>query len=591
MTGVLASAPIGVPVIRMRAEILYRALNSNTHRAVEELLALDTDPEHIAATLGLRTDRIDALIAELDGRGGQRVRTIRVWIDPAHGAVMPGDGDLHLAKRSASRGIPTLPVLRPAAEDLDPGAFTRALSTTDERVAIDAVSSLQSDLAQRGASHNDELLLPDRHILITNGHNGPAVQIQWHGTQDPDLTALADRKLLGPLALDATSLTPDAHQQTQQALYETHGLDQAQAFQLPLDAGSIRDRTLDLAARATEQLVLAIGQPIAHLEPWIATALAEAAERGVDTRLLLADPDMLKRRPNSQVQVSRYDDDNNNNNDNNNANSNPGGFTLIRDATRALTHSHAFILGAGWDYPDLTAQACLAVHDPNAVRMLIQRLGITPPPPTTPPQHTPQPHRVQPPAEEIAQDALRRALEHQRPHLPTGVTAAITEDDLKTFHEQAEREWIDLQNPGEVKQLAAGVAWERTVYTLIEHVTEADPTHELYKLRWTPPKGNIDIDIVLRDREQKICWLIDAKHGRPKDGDIGLMRYQLKLAHDHNLTPKGWHTNGLIVHPTPPGRHTGGYTQAISHNIKRTSLAELTGTIGIRTGHGRRTPA
>lgn len=565
MTEVLASAPIGVPVIRMRAEILYRALNSNAHRAVEELLALDTNPERIAATLGLRTDRIDALIAELDGSGGQRVRTIRVWIDPAHGAVMPGDGDLHLTKRDSSRGIPTLPILRPAAEDLDPGAFASATSTADERVAIDAVRSLQSDLAQHGASHNDELLLPDTHLLVTYGSgDDPEVQIQWHGSQDPDLTTLANQKLLGPLALDATSLTQDAHQQTQQALYETHGLDQTQAFQLPLDAGSVRDRVLDLAAQATEQLVLAIGQPIAYLEPWIAQALAAAAERGVDTRLLLTDPEQLKRRPNSQVRVGCYHDDKN-------GNSNQGGFTVIRDATRALAHSHAYILGAGWDYPDLTAQACLAVHDPNAVRILIQRLGITPPPPP----HPPQPHDTSPPTEEIAQDALRRALEHQRAHLPTGITAAITEDDLQTFHEQAEREWIDTQNPGEVKQLAAGVAWERTVYTLIKHITETDPTHELYKLRWTPPKGNIDIDIVLRDREQKICWLIDAKHGRPKDSDIGLMRYQIKLARDHNLAPAGWHTNGLIVHPTPPDQHTGGYTQAISHNIKRTTLAEL----------------
>jgi hypothetical protein len=70
--------------------------------------------------------------------------------------------------------------------------------------------------------------------------------------------------------------------------------------------------------------------------------------------------------------------------------------------------------------------------------------------------------------------------------------------------------------------------------------------------------------------------LIDAKHSRPKDSDIGLMRHQLKLAHDHDLAPAGWYARGLIVHPTQLDRPTAdNYTQAISQNIKRTTLAEL----------------
>jgi hypothetical protein len=556
MSTVVSAAPIGVPVLRMRAEVLYRSLDSNTHRAVADLMELRLDHDRIAAILGLRLDQTSALIAEVDGSGGQRSRMIRVWVDSAHRAVLPGNGELHLLRADSRPGVPTLPLRRPTRRDLPPDAFASA-TPAHEAVVVDAVQGLHPDPQPGQRADSDELLLPDTHLLVTAGKNGPALHVQWHGVEDADLTSLANKKLLGPLALNNSLANADAVEQVRADLYARLGLTPTQAFPLPLDAGAVHDRVLDLIAQASKQIVLAIGDPIVRLEPWVSHALAGAAERQLDVYLLLPNTDETQGHLDPRIHVRAMEV--------------PGGFIVVRDGERALAHSHALLLGAAWDFPDLAPQACLAVHDPEAARALCEQLGLDPPPRSESPARD-----TSRPVEEIVQDALRRALEQQSSHLPTGILAAVGEQDLRAFHEQAEREWRDLHHPGEVRSLAAGVAWERTVYTLLSHLASTAQELQLYQFRWKPPEGKIDLDIILRDNDREICWVIDAKHGPPRDGDINLMRTQLRLAREHNIVPKGWRARGMILHPiSPEDRTTDGYADRINRDIQRTSIAQL----------------
>jgi hypothetical protein len=559
MSTVLASAPIGVPVLRMRAELLYRSLDSNTHRAVADLIELQLPHDRIAAILGLRLDQTRALIAEVDGSGGKRTRMIRVWVDSAHRAALPGDGDLHLLRADNRPGIPTLPVRRPTRGDLPPEAFAAA-TAANEAVVVDAVQGLHPDRQPGQREGSDELLLPDTHLLVTTGKKGPTLEVQWHGVEDADLTRLANKKLLGPLALNNSLGNADAVERARADLYARLHLTPTQAFPLPLDAGAVQDRVLDLIAQATQQIVLAIGDPIARLEPWVSGALTTAAEQGLEVLVLLTDPDQLQGHLNPRIQLS--------------AQRLPAGFTVLRDGERALAHSHALLLGAAWGFPDLRPQACLAIHDPEAARLLSEQVAVDPPP------HSTELKAIQVPVDEIVQDALRKALQQQSSHLPAGLAAAVGEEDLEAFHEQAEREWRDLHHPGEVRSLAAGVAWERTIYTLLTHLASSAPTLQLYQFRWKPPNVKIDLDIILRDNEHEICWVIDAKHGPPRDGDIGLMRAQLRLAREHGLYPKGWQTRGLIVHPISPETDTNhGYAELINRDIQRTNIAQVPGLL------------
>ena len=81
MSQVLCSVPIAVPIFRMRATLECHDLGSPAHRAAERLRERGARTDYIAAALGLRVDQTENLLAQLDGKGGQGVRELRVWID------------------------------------------------------------------------------------------------------------------------------------------------------------------------------------------------------------------------------------------------------------------------------------------------------------------------------------------------------------------------------------------------------------------------------------------------------------------------------------------------------------------------------
>ena len=91
-----------------------------------------------------------------------------MWIDLSHGAVLTAEQGLDLVPGTRQRDLALLPLLPPAASDLDPERFTLAATTDDDlaRVVIDEVHSLQPDRAHQAKQFHHVLHLTRTDLVI-----------------------------------------------------------------------------------------------------------------------------------------------------------------------------------------------------------------------------------------------------------------------------------------------------------------------------------------------------------------------------------------------------------------------------------------
>ena len=565
MNDIVAAAMIGAPVYRMRAEVACRDLGSAPHRAVELLREHDLDTPRTAALLGLRPEQVDALLAELDD-SGRRVDTLRVWIDPAHQAVLSTEAGLSLMPSTRYKGLPLLELYQPATTDIAPERFTQAASTygrnhNRKRVVVEEVLDLIPDIREVASQPNDKtsskpngsrhrreelllldhlLLLPDTYLVVRATANGPSVTVHWGETIDHILTEIARADLFAENGIDPHSLTLGAAEQAQHQLHATVGTTPDEAFPVSLDLTSVQDRILSTAGLAEEQLVIVADIPKRVWPSWLREAHDDAAARGVecltrDSVMKIASPRKL-----------------------------PGcGILVARDSTRALVHSDALPLGGAWSYGKLASQACLDIHATHAVQRLLRSLDVTPPtqrrrPPT-------------PPIEDIAAQELREALDSLRSALPRDTPVAITDSDVKAFCEQAEREYTLPYDARKIQRFARGVAWERILHTACTTLVSRHPQLILDAFRLYSPGNSIDLDIVVRNIEHQYWWILDAKNASPNGKHLRLMNRQLEVSQLEGWIPTGFHAVGAIVYPNDldPPPNTG------EDEIVRTTVARL----------------
>jgi hypothetical protein len=563
MNEIVAAAVIGAPVFRMRAEVACRDLGSAPHRAVERLQDRDLDTQQIAALLGLRLEQVDALLAELND-SSQRVATLRVWVDPAHRAVLSTEEGLSLMPSARYKGVPLLELYQPSVSDISPERFTQAASTygrNSRRIVVEEVLDLSPDIREaalqpngrassksNGNRHRKEelllldhlLLLPDTYVVVRAGANGPAVAVHWGETIDYKLTKVARKLLLTENGLDPHSLTLTAAEHALQQLHATLGTDPDEAFPVSLDLTSVQDRILSTVGLAEEQLVIIAGIPKRIWPSWLREAHDDAAARGVEC--LTRDPATKGTSPRKL----------------------PGcGILIARDSTRALAHSDALPIGGAWSYRRLASQACLDIHATQAVKRLLLALNVAPP------THRSRPSV--PPIEDVAAKELRKALDSQRAALPPGIPVAITDSDVAAFCEHADHEYTLPHDARKIQRLARGVAWERILHTACTTLVSRHAQLILDAFRLYSPGNSIDLDVVIRNIEHQSWWILDAKNATPNGKHIRLMDRQLKVARGESWIPPDFQAMGAIVYPDDldPSPNTG------EDQVIRTTLLRL----------------
>jgi hypothetical protein len=534
MSDVLASALIGAPVYRMRAEIAYRELGSAAHRAVERLLAIGVPEPEIAALLGLRTEQVDVLGKELGGEHGQRVTELRVWIDPAHDGVLTSQEGLDLVPSSRYRDTPMLPVYPPAAGDLSTERFARAARARNpqhSRLVVDEVRSLTADTLpgtalqpgdRRSRDAADHVIFAaDTYLLVRSFRGQPLIEVHDAELLDEELTAIARGTLWGQPGLSAERLTPAARAQAQESLYTTLAATRQEAYEVPLDPATVRDRLLTLIEESNDQLLVVAERPFKAWPGWLGDAYEEARRRGV--RCVARD----NVKPKGTEPPPRL----------------PGcGIVAVRDDARALAHCDAHLIGGGWTLEALTGQACLEVHESSAVRRLLGRLEVEPPRPRV----RPAPRSLR----DIAAEEMRKALEDQRRDLPIDIPVAIEDSDMTAFVEQVERNGIRNDNLAKLKNVASGTVWERVLYATCCALAARRPELSVEDMRRAPPAGNIDLDVIVRNVEHRVWWVLDAKRATPSKDNERKMKLQLKTAAREGWIPEGFTARGLVVHPS-----------------------------------------
>jgi hypothetical protein len=530
MTRVVAAAPLGAPVYRMQAELWCRDLDSAAHRAVERLLEEQVAAPQIAALLGLRRDQLAVIESQLDGTGGMRARTLRVWVDPAHETVLSHERGLDLIAAYRRSGIPLLDIPPPTAAELPTQRFTQAASTRGqqrERIVVDEVLALRPDMRVTGRRRNGDgrdhlLLLPEVALVVRAGAGGPQIEVHRGELLDEPLTAVARKQLLGEGRLRPELLTEEAATAAGALLHRALGTEPSEAFELSLEPAEVQERIFAEVARADEQLVVVCNGERRDWPRWMRDAVRGAEQRDVECVVRCTGRD------------------------GGDAAAPPGaGIVVVRDRTRVVAHSDPALLGAGWALGALAGQACIGVHEPAAVARVLERLDVPPPPPAAAGRRSPPE-----PLEDIAARALRAALEKLSVELPPGTPVVLEEDDERSFCEQAERNPINLRDEEAIEKLGRGMVWERVLAAACHGIAARNEQIVVQAMRLQALGDNIDLDVVVRNVEHGVWWILDAKCKRwPDDKDVRLMEKQLATAAREDWIPEGFEARGAIVYP------------------------------------------
>lgn len=414
------------------------------------------------------------------GEHGQRVSELRVWIDPAHNAVLTSEQGLDLVPSRGYPNTPILPVYPPAADDLPAARFARAASARNpqrSRLVVDEVRSLTADIRSsttlepgeyRSRDPADHVLLaPDTYLLVRRASTRPMLEVHDGELIDAELTTIARKTLWHESGLSAERLTLAAREQAHEALYAKLAATREEAYEVPLDPTIVRDRLLALLEHANEQLLIVTELPRRAWPAWLRQAHREARERGVEC--ITRDNTKPKGTEPPRPRLSGC------------------GILAVRDNARALAHCDARLLGGGWTLDTLTSQACLELHEPSAVRRLLDRLQVDA-------SSRPRTKPTARPLDDIAAEGMRKALAELRGELPLDVPVAIEDSDMTSFFEQVERTGCRPDNQAHLKRIADGIVWERLLYATCQALADKHPQLVLEDMRRQPPVGNIDLD-------------------------------------------------------------------------------------------------
>jgi hypothetical protein len=573
---VICAIPLQIPVHRVRVTAKCLAIGGPVHTAVLRLADFwGESPEEIAEVLGLPIYRVERLLEDLQ-KGGELIeREFVLWVDHARERVLPYSALSGVAVKPSKHGPFTLPVDPPTPnrlKDMGLGAGMSWDLGLEGHVEVLALIDVVADIRHRTLPH--VLRLPDTQLVISTVESEPTtpttptrgttetgapsrdtatetpafeVQVAQHGLIDPRLTAWArdnyaeDLKNLTQAAdLDVTdSQLKGLAKLTSQGQWQT----------LQPHPGILREQVAEAAESANERLVLS-APDLRIIPTWLGEIIQNTSERDVQIVLCPTQGDLIPTRATFEFTTTLVPA------------GDPQALTILADDSHAVTHTDPAAFLERRSKPQ--RQHAYTTRHSGAIAGLLDRLGLKRLRPPAP--------RYKPTARTIA-TMLRQALGELQSELPPTITANIQPADEQFAMETLDRQ-RDPENPtSAARKTAAGIAWERILTALAQHLTTEHEQLQLIAERWQPAGVRLDLDLILADDKKGTVWIIDAKNSHPTNDQLHKMQAQIRLLRKEPKITDGRAVTGVIVHrkdqlenPLQPTEH---------HNILRCTLQRL----------------
>lgn len=549
---VICAIPLQIPVHRVRVTAKCLATGGPVHTAVLRLADFWGDsPEEIAEVLGLPIYRVERLLEDLQKGGEPIEREFILWVDHARERVLPYSALSGVAVKPSKHGPFTLPVDPPTPNKLRDMGLDAGMSWDlglEGHVEVLELIDVIADIRHRTVPH--VLRLPDTQLVISSPESGSSAFecfVAQHGMVDHRLTSWARSNYAEELAnltegadLDVTDgQLKDLAKLTSQGQWQT----------LQPHPGTLRRHITEAAQDAQERLVLS-APDLRIIPTWLGEIIQEAGERDVQIVLCPTQAGLIPTRATFEFLTTPVPADN------------PQALTILADDSQAVVHTDPAAFLERRSKP--ARQHAYATRHSGAIAGLLDRLGLKRLRPPAP--------RYKPTAATVA-TMLRQALNELQTELPTTITATIQPADEQFALETIDRQ-RDPENPtSAARKTAAGIAWERILTALAQHLTTEHEQLELLAERWLPPKARIDLDLILADEQKGTVWIIDAKNSNPTNDQLHKMQAQIRLLQKEPKITGGRAITGVIVHrkrqlenPLQPTEH---------HNILRCTLQRL----------------
>jgi hypothetical protein len=526
---VISAIPIQIPVhrIRVTAQCLASGVGP-VHTAALRLTDYWGDsPEEIAEVLGLQIPRVTTLLDDLQRGGEPMEREFVVWVDHARGRVLPYSALSGAAVKPSKYGPITLPVDPPTPYKLKEMGLDAGISWDlglEGHAEVIEIIDVVADIRDRSLPH--VLRLPDTQLVITTAED-PSAQAPYtyavaqHGTIDPQLTGWARshyaedlEKLIAPPELEISDAQLNALAKlTKQGQWQT----------LEPHPATLRAQVDEAVQSAQERVVLA-GPDLRAIPEWLQEALQDAQEREVEIVLSPSQGKHVPTRATFQFTT-------------NPAPNQTQTLTVIADEAHAITHTDPAACLERRAKP--VRQHMYASHQKDTIGGVLDRLGL-------------KRLRVRPPRQRLTPQKiaamLRQALNELQNELPKTVTTSIQPEDEKFALETIHRQHTSKNPTRAAHRATAGIAWERTLATLADHITTNHEALRILAKRWLPPNAKIDLDLILADDKKGVVWIIDAKNADPTNDQLHKMQTQMRLLKQSPELTRGRPIMGVIVH-------------------------------------------
>lgn len=567
-TETLCAIPIQIPVHRIRVTVQCLATGGPVHTAALRLADYwGESPEEIAEVLGLQIPRTAQLLNDLK-RGGEPIeRDFVLWVDHARERVLPYSALDDAAAKPSRYGPFTLTEDPPTPQRLKHMGLDAGLSwdlglagpgEVEGHVEVLEVIDVTADIRDRALPH--VLRLPDTQLVIATPKTGTApdpttttpayeFSIAQHGTIDPQLTGWARTHHTDTVTdlIQSSNLATDSTPAGENPTGPTVGGQDHWDAHDPHPA-RLREQIAEAANAAEERLVLS-APDLRHLPAWLEEALKDTQERDVQIVLCPTQPDHTPAHPTFAHTTNPRPRQ-------------PQALTVLADDTRAVMHSDP---PAVLDRRAMPARQRLytTTHE-RRIATLLDTFGLKRLRPPTP--------RHRPTKQTIAR-MLKESLDDLRQELPKTLTAHLQPEDERFAHDTIDRQRTPENPTAKARRTAAGIAWERTLTTLVRAITDQQGDLQILAERWKPSGAKIDLDLILADDKKHVTWIIDAKNANPTNDQLHKMQTQIRLLQKAPELAHGRPAIAVIVHrkhqldtPLQPTEH---------HNILRCTLQHL----------------
>jgi hypothetical protein len=526
---VISAIPVQIPVhrIRVTAQCLASGVGPVHTAALRLADYWGESPEEIAEVLGLRIPKVATLLDDLERGGEPLEREFVVWVDHARGRVLPYSALSGVAVKPSRYGPITLPVDPPTPSRLKEMGLDAGISWDlglEGHAEVLEILDVLADVRDRSLPH--VLRLPDTQLVIATAEDPgaqPAYEcsIAQHGTIDPQLTGWARSDYAEDLdrLVDSPELEITDAQLRALAKLTSQGRWQT----LEPHPATLREQVGEAMRSAQERVVLA-GPDLRAIPEWLQETLQDAQEREVQ---IVLSPSQSKHIPTRATFEFTT----------NPAPSETQTLTVIADEAHAITHTDPGACLERRSQP--VRQHMYASRQRDTIAAVLDRLGL-------------KRLRVRAPRQRLTPQKiaamLRQALDGLQDELPKTLKTSIQPEDeefaLQTIHRQS-----SSKNPTRAAhKTAAGIAWERILATLADHVTANHEALEILAERWLPPNAKIDLDLILADDKKGVVWIIDAKNADPNNDQLHKMQTQIRLLKQSRELTRGRPVMGVIVH-------------------------------------------